>query len=363
MTVSKLKSGRWRSQVWHEGKWRSVPSILGGETSYKTKRAALAAKLAAQELLAAQPAKSLTVAEFRERWLSHPLFRRPKRSTMLHLEERTRGFADRFGDLPLTEVGDGVVAEWLADGHASTVPALRAMFSDAASAKAGRLVGRNPFAGLGLHKGTGNRHKQPPSEELAWELVRHARELTCSSFAAWLQVAAFTGMRPGELDALRWPAVDFERGRIMVVEQWNAKERAFTLPKNGRKREAILTQPAREALMPLARDREFCFKPPVRGEHFRPPGRSPYWKQAAAAAGWRGTLYLATRHFAGWYMTNVLDLPSEDVAFALGHEDGGELVRRVYGHRDRERALERVARAYDGAGNVTPLRVVRKDTA
>jgi hypothetical protein len=45
--------------------------------------------------------------------------------------------------------------------------------------------------------------------------------------------------------------------------------------------------------------------------------------------------------FAGWYMVNVLDLPSEDVAIALGHTDGGELVRRLYGHRDHDgRSIE-----------------------
>jgi hypothetical protein len=40
-------------------------------------------------------------------------------------------------------------------------------------------------------------------------------------------------------------------------------------------------------------------------------------------------------------MVNVLDLLSEDVAIALGHTDGGELVRKPYGHRDQERALDR----------------------
>jgi hypothetical protein len=30
-------------------------------------------------------------------------------------------------------------------------------------------------------------------------------------------------------------------------------------------------------------------------------------------------------------MVNVLDVPSEDVAIELGHTDGGELVRRLYG--------------------------------
>ena len=40
---------------------------------------------------------------------------------------------------------------------------------------------------------------------------------------------------------------------------------------------------------------------------------------------------------------------------ALGHTDGGYLVRTLYGHRDTERALLRVANAYEGRANVRPL--------
>jgi integrase len=90
-------------------------------------------------------------------------------------------------------------------------------------------------------------------------MVGHARELTSPSFAGWLQVAAFTGMRPGELDALRWSSVDVGASRIEVLEQYSAKTREFTLPKNGRARRAPLTAPAREALMALPREGEFCF--------------------------------------------------------------------------------------------------------
>jgi hypothetical protein len=32
----------------------------------------------------------------------------------------------------------------------------------------------------------------------------------------------FEGMRPGELDALRWEKIDFQAGTILVDEQWNA---------------------------------------------------------------------------------------------------------------------------------------------
>jgi hypothetical protein len=50
-------------------------------------------------------------------------------------------------------------------------------------------------------------------------------------------------------------------------------------------------------------------------------------------------------------MVNVLEMPSEDVAIALGHQDGGNLVRRLYGHRDEHRALDRVVGAYAEAAN------------
>jgi hypothetical protein len=45
-------------------------------------------------------------------------------------------------------------------------------------------------------------------------------------------------------------------------------------------------------------------------------------------------------------MVNELEMSSEDVAIALGHQDGGNLVRRLYGHRDKCRALDRIVGAY-----------------
>jgi hypothetical protein len=56
-------------------------------------------------------------------------------------------------------------------------------------------------------------------------------------------------------------------------------------------------------------------------------------------------------------MINVLELPSEDVAIALGHTDGGELVRKLYGHRDREWALDRVT-AYARTASHSQARLV-----
>jgi integrase len=121
-------------------------------------------------------------------------------------------------------------------------------------------------------------------------------------------------------------------------------------PKNHLRREAPLTTHARTALQELPREGEFCFVS-LRGEHWTPSSRAYHWKAVRAAAGWEGSLYLATRHFAGWYMVNELEMSSEDVAIALGHQDGGNLVRRLYGHRDKGRALDRIVGAYADRAN------------
>jgi integrase len=355
----KLPSGRWRAQV-HDpalGQNVSVSRVLGGTGTFATKNEAKRAREQARERVREPRSNGTTLVAFWERWTTDPLFARPKDSTNIHNRERTRTFVERYGSRRIDLVDDDIVGEWLAGGRRNgTVPALRAMFNDAASAKGGRLVRQNPFARLGISRGPGRRHQQPPSEEHVWKLIRCARELACPSFAAWLQVAAFTGLRPGELDALRRANVDLGRARIVVAEQFNAKTRMFTPPKNGLTREAPLTNPAREAIVGLPVEGEFCFAP-IRGRHWTASARAYHWKAVKAAAGWTESLYLATRHFAGSYMVNVLDLPSEDVAIALGHTDGGELVRLLYGHRDHERALDRVTAAYGRTASFTQDRL------
>lgn len=366
MSLSKLPSGRWRAQVWDPrlGRNVSVSRVLGGEGTFRTKAEAKAARERARQALGHPGSREVTVGAFWERWTSDPLFQRPKASTNVHNGERTREFSKRYANVPLRLLSDQMVGEWLAGGKRNgTIPALRAMLNDAASPKAGRLIDRNPFANLGIGRGPGRRHQQPPAESVVRDLIRAARELSGPSFAAWLQVAAFTGMRPGELDALRWDRIDLDGGSILVAEQWSQTSREFTLPKNGLTREAILTPPARDALLSVAQDDPaFCFVS-LRGAHWTAPARAYHWKAVRAQVGYKGSLYLATRHFAGWYMINVLRQTSEDVAIALGHTDGGQLVRTLYGHLDADAARDRVRAAYEQRANVVPLRSVKDESA
>jgi hypothetical protein len=60
-------------------------------------------------------------------------------------------------------------------------------------------------------------------------------------------------------------------------------------------------------------------------------------------------LYTATRHYFSWCAWNVLELDARDIAIQLGHHDGGELVRKLYGHPTRHAPARRVREAFKKA--------------
>jgi integrase len=346
---NQLPSGRWRPRVRHPrtGKQINPRDVIGGADTFATRAAAVAAEDEARRLLRSNARLGVTVREFWDEWTTSALWERPAKSTNIHNRERTSKFVAEHGDLPLRAIGDEHVAAWLKGGrNLGSVPALRAFFNDASSAAAGRLVDRNPFAKLGIRASRGRRDKQPPSQVEIAQFVALGDELTPPSFAAYLHTAVYEGMRPGELDALRWTKIDFQAGTILIDEQWNALERAFTLPKHGVIRTIALTDPARDRLLTLPRESEFVFTT-LRGSHYRPSSRSHHWNRVRCSAGLGNVdLYTSTRHYFGWFAWNVLELDARDIALHFGHQDGGELVRKLYGHPDAKLARERVRKAF-----------------
>jgi hypothetical protein len=53
----------------------------------------------------------------------------------------------------------------------------------------------------------------------------------------------------------------------------------------------------------------------LRATHYTPSSRCFHWNRVRCAAGLGSVpLYLATRHWFGWYALNVLDLPPHVIA-------------------------------------------------
>ena len=359
---TKLPSGNWRPRVRHPrtGKQLNPQTVIGGPTSYPDRADAENAEREALKLLRTNVRAGVTVREWWEEWTTDRLWLRPAESTNIHNRERTERFVRAYGHFPVRAVNDEIVREYRRGGkNDGTIPALRAMFNDAARADAGRLVERNPFAGLRLPQSRGRRDVQPPAEAAAARMIALADELTPPSFAAYLDVAIHEGPRPGELDALQWADLDFTPGAesIRIERQWNVKARALTLPKHGVIRTVAMTPIARDRLLALAREGEWVFTT-IRATHYTPSSRSHHWNRVRCAAGLGNVdLYTATRHHFAWYAWNVLGLDPADIAQHFGHQDGGALVRELYGHFDQVRARDRVRRAFAAAPTTPrPLR-------
>ena len=180
-------------------------------------------------------------------------------------------------------------------------------------------------------------------------------KLTPPSLAAYLLTACWSAARPGELDALRWEDLDFLTGSIRIERQWNAKTARFSDPKHGSRRMVAMTEPVRARLLELPRESEFVFTS-IRGTHYTPSSRNHHWNPVRGGVGIGNvSLYLATRHYFGWYALNVLELPPHVIALQLGHTDGGRLVRELYGHPDAALVRERLREAFRSVARVEPL--------
>lgn len=91
---------------------------------------------------------------------------------------------------------------------------------------------RNPCQGM-LVKVPETEMKVLTNSE-AQELLSQAKATNHRFYPIWL-VALFTGMRSGELFALRWSDVDFETCQISVARSWNSKN-GYTATKNQKTR-------------------------------------------------------------------------------------------------------------------------------
>lgn len=168
-------------------------------------------------------------------------------------------------------------------------------------------------------------------------MLRHARELTPPSFAAYLEFGCVSGLRPGEIDALPWENIRWYDHEIDVRVQWLAKLREFDIPKYGLYTVA-LTARARAVLLNMKREQAespFVFAT-IRGTHYTPSSRTTIgtacarppdsaiprstWRPGTTSAGTRSTCSawnpplspssLATR-MAGSLSNSSTDTPIE----------------------------------------------------
>lgn len=212
------------------------------------------------------------------------------------------------------------------------------------------LIERNPLKGQG-RKGRGRADKAPLKVPDVERLAAAAEKTHGKGMRAFVLFTAYSGMRVGEVFALRWDDIDFKGGEIMVSRRLYKGE--LDLPKSNKKRRIALLPEARDALLGLGRSSEWVFTA-KRGGQMTQNVLAYYWRSIEAAYGEKVTPH-ELRHFLAHHLYVTQGMPAYDVAKQLGHANS-TLIETLYGHGDAG-ALERIKAAY-GQSNVRHLRAV-----
>lgn len=373
MPYKSKSTGKWHGRVMVGGERRYVGvfdtkrEAVAAESEYRSRHEALSARLSVDELY--------------EEWRKSGVAGRWSRATEIGYRHKTAAFRARYGKHGVSTVEVRDAFAWHRE-HPHDTDALRVMFGH------GRKIGvllANPFEGL--------RSPSPVTEHEHITLGRGAltpgEVEVLAGFAerdggwhgAVVRFAAFTGLRIGELVRVRWQ--DVEPGRLRVEWAWNSTTDTLERPKGGKTRVVVCPPQAVEAVGGLPRStlHPEIFLSPQTGAPFKPDRLRDYFKGARAlfmeqlpADHWlrvrdrfareqqgregrplRGKplVFHELRHTCA---TMLLDAGAtfDDVAVQLGHSDD-KLVRRVYGHPDRERQLDRVAAAFGRVAGEAPV--------
>jgi integrase len=156
-------------------------------------------------------------------------------------------------------------------------------------------------------------------------------------------VAAFTGLRLGELRALRWRDIAWTQGRIHVRRSFTCGEEGP--PKSGKVRSVPLVDHAARALDRLSRRESFVADEDLvfvneSGETFEESAMRRRFYKAVKAAGLPHIRFHDLRHTFGTLAVQAF--PLSDVMAYLGHSDIQTTMIYVH-HVPKNDAAERLA--------------------
>jgi len=177
--------------------------------------------------------------------------------------------------------------------------------------------------------------------------------------AALYLTAAFTGLRLGELLALRWGDVDFAGEAIRVRRSYNVHGGLGT-PKSGKVRSVPMVPDVAQALARLGErqwytgDDDLLFGGDVGGFLDASALRDRY-RAALARAGLRSLRFHDLRHTFGTLAVRRAEIPA--VQAWMGHSHVGTTMRYIH-HRDRGDEARLLAEAFK-----TPIRASRSTRA
>ncbi|CAN5743072.1 site-specific integrase [soil metagenome] len=279
--------------------------------------------------------------EYAVRWLATKGNVRPR--TRINVEGRLRNHVlPAFGLAPVGAIRPEHVRAWVADLSArglapSTVKATFQTFSQIVrTAEIDGLIARSPCLGIELPADTAR-------EEMHFLTVEQVAALANAHddrYRAAILTAAYTGLRAGELWALRLPRVNLLKRRLEVVESLSeVRGELVTGPTKTKTRRAV-TLPA--------------FLAELLGKHIgHHPSREGYIFTAARGGPVRHHNY-KVRHFAKAVAATDLeglrfhDLRHTCAAILIGQGWGAKQIQDRLGHASIRTTLDRYGHLFEG---------------
>ncbi|MBS1863152.1 MAG: site-specific integrase [Actinobacteria bacterium] len=239
-------------------------------------------RMTAETRVVARPTgERLSVAEVSSRYVAHAERRGRKLSTRLHIESETRvHLVPFFGDRALDSIDSGEVLDLIGrlegkglkpNSIRNIVGTLSALFNFGRAPQRGWAT-RNPCEGVELPATPERNEVRFLTLDEVYAAIANARPGPFQVIDRTLYLAAATtGLRKGELVALRWLDVDLEAGRIRVRRNFVCGE--FGTPKSRRSSRSVpMTQGLQSKLRRLrrisrfSRDQDLVFGHPETGE-------------------------------------------------------------------------------------------------
>ena len=350
---------RWREYVVNDD--RSVICIRHAETLRQmTKSEALEilqARLNAAKEQQRQPQSSLPFSEFvRMAWKPNAALRLRKSSMRIYRFNLDNHILPALGEFPLRNVRRSDIETCLSrlqqKGYAvSTLRSVRATISTVMEAAVSdRYIADNPAHGIRIREADSKREPRycrPP------EIRRLLQKLEDPCWAVVL-VAVSTGLRIGEILALRWKRIDHLRNTIEVAETYSSGE--FGPPKTRSSRRTIPISTSLgevfKRLRPQKCEPEGLVFATSKGTPLNP--KNLYNRQLAPACDAIELPRVSWHSFRHTHAT-LLHEAGESLKTAqslLGHSDL-ETTLGVYTHAipdSQRRAVESVARVLDPVG-------------
>jgi integrase len=265
-----------------------------------------------------------TFADAAAEWLRYVEHdRRRKPSTLVGYKSIVRfQLLPVFGELPIESITPSLIESWIGSMERSAGTRTKALvLLHGIFQRARKVWGLpvNPVADVEKPPNERSGDIEVFSPEEVWALVRAA---TSEQDAAMFLTAAFTGLRRGELLALRWRDVDFTGAVIRVRASY--AEGQVTTPKSGKVRSVPLAPDVAGALAKLGRRERFTAEADLvfvgdAGGHLDGSALRRRYTGALERAGLRRLRFHDLRHTFGTRMIAKADI--RRVQEWMGHAD------------------------------------------